>query len=168
MNFLEIENKIKELKISPNQIGYQEPMKNHTTFKIGGPAQCFITINHIEELKEVLRVANQYNIPITVIGNGSNLLVSDKGIPGITVRIKLEKIDIQQKEEMIQITVGAGEKLGKLAQICLQKEITGLEELSGIPGTVGGAIRMNAGAHGKEIKDIVKLVKAINYQGKEK
>lgn len=168
MNFLEIENKIKELKISPNQIDYQEPMKNHTTFKIGGPAQCFITINHIEELKEVLRVANQYNIPITVIGNGSNLLVSDKGIQGITVRIKLEKIDIQQKEEIIQITVGAGEKLGKLAQICLQKEITGLEELSGIPGTIGGAIRMNAGAHGKEIKDIVKLVKAINYQGKEK
>lgn len=168
MNFLEIENKIKDLNISPNQICYQEPMKNHTTFKIGGPAQCFITINQIEELKEVLRVANEYNISITIVGNGSNLLVSDKGIRGITLKMKLEKIEIQEKGEIIQITVGAGEKLGKLAQICLQKEITGLEELSGIPGTIGGAIRMNAGAHGKEIKDIVKLVKGIDYQGKEK
>ena len=113
-------------------------------------------------------MASQNNIAITVIGNGSNLLVSDKGIAGITVMIKLEKIEIQEQDNIVQIKVGAGEKLGKLAQICLQKEITGLEELSGIPGTIGGAVRMNAGAHGKEMKDIIKSVKAINYQGQEK
>ena len=81
--------------------------------------------------------------------------------------IKLGKIDIQE-DDLVKITVGAGEKLGKIAQICLQKEISGLEELSGIPGTIGGAIRMNAGAHGKEMKDIVKTVKCIDYNGNEK
>lgn len=167
-DFLEIEEQIKNLKISKDKIFYQEPMKKHTTFKIGGPAECLIKIDKIEDLKEILEFANQKNIAITVIGNGSNLLVMDKGIEGITLMIKLGKIDIQEKEEAIQVTVGAGEKLGKLAQICLQKEITGVEELSGIPGTIGGAVRMNAGAHGKEMKDIVKIVKCLDYQGKEK
>ncbi len=165
---MEIEEQIKNLKISKDKIFYHEPMKKHTTFKIGGPAECLIKIDKIEELKEILEFANQKNIAITVVGNGSNLLVLDQGIKGITLMIKLGKIDIQEKEEAIQITVGAGEKLGKLAQICLQKEIAGLEELSGIPGTIGGAVRMNAGAHGKEMKDIVKTVKCLDYQGKEK
>lgn len=168
MNFLEIEDKIKNLKIPENKILYQEPMKKHTTFKIGGPAECLIKIDKLEELKKVLEVANQNNIPITIIGNGSNVLVSERGISGITLMIKLEKIEIQTEKGAIQITVGAGEKLGKLSQICLQNEITGLEELSGIPGTIGGAVRMNAGAHGREMKDIIKTVKCIDYQGKEK
>ena len=165
---MEIEDKIKNLKIPENKILYQEPMKKHTTFKIGGPAECFIKIDKLEELKKVLEVANQNNIPITIIGNGSNVLVSERGISGITLMIKLEKIEIQTEKGAIQITVGAGEKLGKLSQICLQNEITGLEELSGIPGTIGGAVRMNAGAHGREMKDIIKTVKCIDYQGKEK
>lgn len=168
MNFLGIEEQIKNLKIPESKIWYQEPMKKHTTFKIGGPAECLIKIDNLEELKEVLKVANQNNIPVTIIGNGSNVLVLDKGIQGITLEIKLEKMKIQEENNTIQITVGAGEKLGKLAQICLQNEITGLEELSGIPGTIGGAVRMNAGAHGREIKDIIKTVKCIDMQGKEK
>lgn len=168
MKFLGIESQIKKLKIAKNKILYQEPMSKHTTFKIGGAAECFIKIDNLQELKEILEMASQNNIAITVIGNGSNLLVSDKGIAGITVMIKLEKIEIQEQDNIVQIKVGAGEKLGKLAQICLQKEIAGLEELSGIPGTIGGAVRMNAGAHGKEMKDIIKSVKAINYQGQEK
>ena len=89
MNFLEIEDKIKNLKIPENKILYQEPMKKHTTFKIGGPAECFIKIDKLEELKKVLEVANQNNIPITIIGNGSNVLVSERGISGITLMIKL-------------------------------------------------------------------------------
>ncbi len=168
MKFLGIESQIKNLKIPKSKILYQEPMKKHTTFKIGGPAESLIKIDNLEELKEVLEVANQNDIPITIMGNGSNVLVLDQGIPGITLMIKLEKIEIQVEDEKIQITVGAGEKLGKLAQICLQNEITGLEELSGIPGTIGGAVRMNAGAHSREMKDIVKTVKCIDYQGKEK
>lgn len=168
MDFLEIENQIKDLKIPESKILYQEPMRKHTTFKIGGAAECLIKIDSLNELKEILTFVNQNHLPLTIVGNGSNLLISDKGIKGITLMIKLEKIDIQEKNDTIQITVGAGEKLGKLAQICLQNEITGLEELSGIPGTVGGAVRMNAGAHGKEMKDITKKVKCIDYQGKEK
>lgn len=133
---MEIEKQINSLKIDKNKIYYQEPMKKHTTFKIGGPAECLISIEKEEELKEILKLANQNLIPLTILGNGSNVLVSDKGIKGITLTIKIEKMEIQEKDSEIEITVGAGEKLGKLAYTCLKKEITGLEELSGIPGTI--------------------------------
>lgn len=162
------EKQIKSLKIAKEKIFYDEPMKKHTTFKIGGPAEYFIKIDQKEELEEVLELAKKDNIPVTIIGNGSNLLVSDKGIKGITLMIKLEKINIQEKHGIVEIIVGAGEKLGKLAQLCWQKEITGLEELAGIPGTIGGAIRMNAGAYGKEMKDMVQTVKCLDYQGEER
>ncbi|MCI8471184.1 MAG: UDP-N-acetylmuramate dehydrogenase [Clostridia bacterium] len=163
-----IEKQIENLKIAKEKIFYEEPMEKHTTFKIGGPAECFIKIEQKEEIKEILKLAKKNNVSVTIIGNGSNLLVSDKGIKGITLMIKLEKIDIQEKNEIVEVTVGSGEKLGKLAQICWQKEITGLEELAGIPGTIGGAIRMNAGAYGREMKDIVQTVKCLDYQGEEK
>lgn len=159
---------IKDLKIEKNKILYNEPMKNHTTFKIGGPAEVLIKIDNIEDLKETLKFAKLNNKPITIIGNGSNVLVTDKGIKGITVIIKIENLKIEEKGKTIILQVGAGEKLAKLAGICMQKEIAGLEELSGIPGTIGGAVRMNAGAHGKEMKDIVKSIKCIDYQGDEK
>ena len=165
---MDIKEATKNLTIAREKISYQEEMKKHTTFQIGGPAECMIRIEEKEELKEVLEVAKRNNVPITILGNGSNLLVLDKGIKGITLKIKLEKIKIQEKNEVIEITVGSGEKLGKLAYKCLAEEITGLEELSGIPGTIGGAVRMNAGAHGKEMKDIIKTVKCMDYQGNEK
>ncbi|MCI8383341.1 MAG: UDP-N-acetylmuramate dehydrogenase [Clostridia bacterium] len=165
---MDIKEATKNLTIAKEKISYQEEMKKHTTFQIGGPAECMIRIEEKEELKEVLEVAKRNNVPITILGNGSNLLVLDKGIKGITLKIKLEKIKIQEKNEAIEITVGSGEKLGKLAYKCLAEEITGLEELSGIPGTIGGAVRMNAGAHGKEMKDIIKTVKCMDYQGNEK
>ncbi len=165
---MDIANQIKNLGIQQENILYNEPMKKHTTFKIGGPAQIFIKIDNIEDLKKILLFANKNNQQVTIIGNGSNLLVLDKGIKGITLNIRIEKIDIEKKDEKVKIIVGAGEKIGKLAKICLQEQITGLEELSGIPGTIGGAIRMNAGAHGKEMKDIVKTVKCMDYQGNER
>lgn len=118
---MEFEEKLKNLKIPKEKVLYQEPMKKHTTFKIGGPAQCFIKIEKKEELKEILNLANQNSIPITIIGNGSNILVLDKGIKGITLQINIEKIEIQEKNEAIQITVGAGEKLGKLARNSTKK-----------------------------------------------
>ena len=165
---MDIANQIKNLGIQQENILYNEPMKKHTTFKIGGPAQIFIKIDNIEDLKKILLFANKNNQQVTIIGNGSNLLVLDKGIKGITLNIRIEKIDIEKKDEKVKIIVGAGEKIRKLARICLQEQITGLEELSGIPGTIGGAIRMNAGAHGKEMKDIVKTVKCMDYQGNER
>lgn len=167
---MDLEKLIKEsnLQIDKQKIIFNEPMKKHSTFKLGGPAECLIKVDNIDELKEILEFSNENEIPLTIIGNGSNILVSDEGIKGITLIIKLEKIEIQEEKDNVKVNVGAGEKLGKLARIFLEKEISGFEELSGIPGTIGGAIRMNAGAHGKEMKDIVKCVKCIDYQGNKK
>lgn len=116
MKKLEIEKEISNLKLEKSAIHYQEPMKKHTTFKIGGKAECLIEIKKEEEIKEILNIAKEKQIPLTILGNGSNILVSDKGIKGITLVIKLEKIEIQEKTGEIEITVGAGEKLGKLAR----------------------------------------------------
>lgn len=168
MKGLDIEKQIRNLEISKNKIFYQEPMKKHTTFQIGGPAEYFILVEKIEELKEILQLAKQNEISVTVIGNGSNILVLDSGIKGITLMIKIEKIEFQENHKLTELIVGAGEKLGKLAQIAKKQKLTGLEELSGIPGTIGGAVKMNAGAHGKEMKDLVKKVKCFDYEGKEK
>ena len=155
------------LNINKEQIKYNEPMKNHTTFKIGGPADCYIIVKTKEELKEVLIFAKENNIPVTIVGNGSNLLVLDGGIEGIIVNIRLDNIEIKDKKENVEIKVDAGYKLTILGQKCMQNEIEGFEELSGIPGTIGGAIIMNAGAHGREMKDVVRSIKAFDYDGNE-
>lgn len=151
-------------------------MKKHTSFKIGGNADLFITVKKIDEIKYILEYVNKNNISLTVIGNGSNILVTDKGIRGIVMKIDLQGINIEKKIEDIAlqvenrmiaeesenynynqaiVTVGAGVKLGKLAQMLLKEEIEGFEFASGIPGSIGGAVRMNAGAYGKEMKDVV-------------
>ena len=167
MNLKELIEK-SNLQLEKQNILWDEPMDRHSTFQIGGPAECFIKVYNIKQLKEILKLVKENKIPLTVIGNGSNILVLDKGIKGITLMIKIEKIEIQNNTNNVSVIVGAGEKIGKIARILLEKEIAGIEELSGIPGTIGGAIRMNAGAHGKEIKDIVKSVTCIDYQGNEK
>ena len=164
MNLKELIEK-SNLQIDKNKILYNEQMSKHTTFKVGGPAEVFIKIDNIDDLKEILEFVNKNKIPLTVVGNGSNIVVLDSGIKGITICIKLEKTEVKENNDGIEIVVGAGKKIAKLARECLEKEITGLEELSGIPGTIGGAVKMNAGAHGKEMKDIVKKVKYIDYNG---
>lgn len=152
------------IKIDKSNIIFDEPMKKYTTFKIGGIAESLIKITNEEELKEILEFTNKEKIKATIIGNGSNILVSDKGIRGIVILNRIENIRVERKKENIEVIVGSGTKMSKLAYILLKEEIEGFEELSGIPGTVGGAIFMNAGAHGKEIKDIVKTVKCIDYE----
>ena len=153
--------------ISKDLIKTNEPMKNHTSFKIGGPAEIYIKITSIEELQKVLEFAKKENIKITILGNGSNVLVSDKGIKGIVIKTNLKDINIENKDsENIEVTVNDAVPIGFLAQKFLKEEIAGFEELSGIPGTIGGAILMNAGAHGKEIKDIVTEVTAMDYNGR--
>lgn len=155
------------LEIKKENIILNELMNKYTTFKIGGPAECLIKINNINELKEVLKFAEKNKINITIIGNGSNLLVTDKGIKGIVLLNRLEDIQIKDNENNIELTVKSGTKMSIIARKCLEQNITGFEELSGIPGTIGGAVIMNAGAHGKEMKNIVKTVKCIDYQGNE-
>lgn len=152
--------------ISKEKIKQNEPMKEHTSLKIGGPADFFIKVNCIEELKNILQFSKNNKIPLTIIGNGSNLLVKDKGIRGIVLKIELKNIQIKNVDQRnVEITVGNGLQMGFLAQKLLKEEITGFEELSGIPGTIGGTVIMNAGAHGKEMKDIVAEVTTIDYDG---
>ncbi len=168
---MEVKQIIEEanLKISKDKILFAEPMNKYTSFKIGGPAECLIKIQNIEELKDVLKLANKNNIPVNIIGNGSNLLVLDEGISGITLMIKIEGISFNTlNDEKIIVCVGAGEKITKAGRIFLNNSLTGFEEISGIPGTFGGAVRMNAGAHGKEMKDIVRKVICMDYLGNEK
>lgn len=153
---------------SKENIKQNEPMKSHTSFKIGGNADVFVKINTIEELKNILNFCKDENVPITIIGNGSNILVTEKGIRGITIKLELKNIQIldeSKSKTTKQITVDSGVQLGFLAQKLLKEEIEGFEELSGIPGTIGGAVIMNAGAHGKEMKDIVTEIVAIDYDG---
>ena len=153
--------------ISKENIKQNEQMKNHTSFKIGGPAEIYIKITSIEELQKVLEFAKKENVKITILGNGSNVLVSDKGINGIVIKTNLKEINIENKDSKnVEVTVSDAVPIGFLAQKFLKEERTGYEELSGIPGTIGGAILMNAGAHGKEIKDIVTEVTAMDYNGK--
>ena len=151
--------------IDIKKVKFNELMSRHTTFKIGGMAECFIRVDTIDELKEVLRFIRDNNINLTIVGNGSNLLVLDEGIKGITLKINIKKQNIEIKDNCIEVTVGAGNSNIELAQNLLKEEITGFEEISGIPGSIGGAIRMNAGAYGKEMKDIVKDVTFIDYDG---
>ncbi len=153
-------------KIIPeDKIFLNEPMSRHTSFKIGGPAEVFIKVKTIEELKSVIDVANKNNTPLYIIGNGSNLLVKDEGIEGIVLKLELDHLKIDKNNNNVTVTVGSGVMMGLLAQKLMQEGITGFEELSGIPGTIGGAIRMNAGAHGKEIKDIVDTTTYIDMNG---
>jgi UDP-N-acetylmuramate dehydrogenase len=162
---LNLEQLIDNLNISKEKIKYNEPMAKHTSFKIGGPAQCFINAESVEEIKQICKVASKNDINLTIIGNGSNLLVTDNGINGIVVKVNIKKFELEFSNDDVSLIVGAGNKLGEIAQKLLRNEITGFEFAAGIPGTIGGAVRMNAGAYGKEMKDIVETVKCMDYDG---
>ena len=138
-------------KIAPKRILLNEPMLKHTSFKIGGPADMLVIINNLEELKYAVEISKKYKLPITCIGNGSNLLVKDKGIRGVTIKLNLKGIEINNEE----IQVEAGVPLPILARTAYENNLSGLEFAYGIPGTVGGAVKMNAGAYGGEFGDIV-------------
>ena len=161
----ELKSQILQLGILKDNILFDEPMSKHTTFKVGGPAECYIKIDDIQDLRHILRFAKQNDIPITILGNGSNVLVLDGGIKGIVLNIRFNKIEMMNLDKKIFANVGAGVKISVFGHLLLKNAITGLEELSGIPGTIGGAVRMNAGAHGKEFKDIVSTVTCMDYDG---
>lgn len=157
---MNIENVYEELleKMPQIVIYKNEPMCKHTSFKIGGNADIYIKAKSIEEIIKIKQYTKENKIPLTVIGNGSNLLVKDNGIRGITIQVDIQQIDIQMNEKDVYVDVTSGVKLGTLAIMLQQKGIAGFEFAGGIPGTIGGAIRMNAGAYGKEFSDIVEEV----------
>lgn len=160
-----LKNKILQLGIPKENILFDEYMSNHTSFKVGGPAECYIKIDNTQDLRHILKFAKEHEIPVTVLGNGSNVLVLDKGIKGIVLNIRLNKIEMVNLDGKIFANIGSGIKISVFGHLLLKNEITGFEELSGIPGTIGGAVRMNAGAHGKEFKDIVSTVTCMDYDG---
>lgn len=163
----DLERQLQEI-VKRNNVLKNEPMSKHTSLKIGGIADYFIKIKSIDELKNVLEFTNKNKIKTTIVGNGTNLLVKDGGIRGVVIKLELIDFKIKKMANEVQITVGSGMTLAALAAVALKEEIAGLEFLSGIPGTIGGAIRMNAGAYGSEMKDIVVKTRYMTYDGKIK
>ena len=154
--------------VKKDNILKDEPMSKHTSLKIGGSADYFIIVETVDELKLLIKFAKKNKIPITVVGNGTNLLVRDGGIRGFTIKLGFKDFKIRKTTDDVIITVDAGMSLSALSAIALKEELTGLEFLSGIPGTIGGALRMNAGAYGKEMKDIVIKTKYLDENEKIK
>ena len=148
--------------LTKDRIRQNEPMKNHTTFRVGGPADIFLTPS-AEELPTVLSVCREEQMPVTVIGNGSNLLVGDQGIRGVVICIGFGMRGIRVDGE--KIFLEAGVTLAAAAQQAAKAGLTGLEFASGIPGTFGGAVVMNAGAYGGEMKDVIVSVRVISEDG---
>lgn len=149
--------------VGADNVRFDEPMKKHTTFKIGGPADIMVYPHTSEEVKEVYTYCLNEKIPVMVIGNGSNLLVSDAGIRGVVIKLAENFADIMAYHEVI--TAEAGALLSRIGVIARDNALSGFEFASGIPGCVGGACVMNAGAYGGEMKDILISVTAMDKEG---
>ena len=145
------------------QVKKDEPMKIHTTFRVGGPASYFVTPETEEEVAKVIEVCTQENVPYYIVGNGSNLLVSDQGYEGVIIQIykQMNRVEITENE----IHAQAGALLSMIANRAMEAELTGFEFAAGIPGTLGGALRMNAGAYGGEMKQIVESAEVLTSEG---
>lgn len=155
---------IDELKsvLDESQILKNEPMSQHTSFRVGGPAELFLK-PEAGHIGDIIYLCHQNGMPYVVLGNGSNILVADSGIAGVVIEIGNNLSDISINKN--KIIAGAGATLSNCAQAAAQKGLSGMEELAGIPGSIGGAVTMNAGAYGGEIKNILSRVKVINQQG---
>ena len=149
--------------VRKEQILEEEPMKKHTTFRIGGPAEYLILPQTTEEIADVIKLCRQEEIPWYIVGNGSNLLVADEGVRGVVIQLLRNFNQIQV--EGCQIRMQAGAQNAAVAKRALDASLTGFEFAAGIPGTIGGAVVMNAGAYGGEMKDILKEVTVLDPKG---
>lgn len=149
--------------VRKEQILGEEPMKKHTTFRIGGPAEYLILPQTTEEIADVIKLCRQEEIPWYIVGNGSNLLVADEGVRGVVIQMLRNFNQIQV--EGCQIRMQAGAQNAAVAKRALDASLTGFEFAAGIPGTIGGAVVMNAGAYGGEMKDILKEVTVLDPNG---
>lgn len=146
-------NELSEILSKESKLFFDEPMKKHTTFKIGGNADCFLIVNSYEDLEKALKFAKSNDVPVMIVGNGSNLLVSDKGIRGIVIKLGAFFSEVICEGSLI--TAGAGASLSSVTQEALKNGLTGIEWAFGIPGTIGGAVFMNAGAYDGSMSDVV-------------
>ena len=149
--------------VRKEQILEEEPMKKHTTFRIGGPAEYLILPQTTEEIADVIKLCRQEEIPWYIVGNGSNLLVADEGVRGVVIQLLRNFNQIQVED--CQIRMQAGAQNAAVAKRALDASLTGFEFAAGIPGTIGGAVVMNAGAYGGEMKDILKEVTVLDPNG---
>lgn len=149
--------------VSEENISLQEKMAGHTTFRIGGPADCFLQLESEEQLQKVQRYLNLVGEPYFILGNGSNLLVSDRGYQGIILQIghKMSRIQVNGNTIVAQ----AGAPLSQVSKAAYEHSLAGLEFAAGIPGTVGGGVVMNAGAYGGEMSQVVTMVRVVDKNG---
>lgn len=152
-----------EIMIPKANIKENEPMKSHTSFKIGGMADVFVSPTTKEQLVDAIRICKENKVPYYIIGNGSNLLVSDKGFRGVIIEVSKNLSQIHRKDNTI--TAQAGALLARIAKTAESAELTGFEFAHGIPGTLGGAVTMNAGAYDGEIKNVILQAEVINEKG---
>lgn len=149
--------------LGSDNVKLQEPMKKHTTFRIGGPADYYLCPHSVRELQAVLHICRGEKLPFFILGNGSNLLVSDKGYRGAVIQLWKNMSEIERTGTRIRAQAGA--LLSKIAAAALEDGLTGMEFAAGIPGTLGGAVVMNAGAYGGEMKDVIKEVQVMDQEG---
>lgn len=151
--------------LAADSVRTEESMRDHTTFRIGGPAKYFVTPKTQKELTDTVGLCRKEAMAFYVIGNGSNLLVSDKGYEGVIISMEgLASWQAAEDGEAV-LSAGAGILLSRLAKAAASKSLTGLEFAAGIPGTLGGAVVMNAGAYGSEMKDVIRWVRVLDRQG---
>ena len=158
-----IENKFCACLGSDN-VYRNEPMRRHTTFRIGGPADYYLCPHSAKEIQKVVEICREEKLPYYILGNGSNLLDSDQGYRGVVIQLWKNVSDIRVEGCLIHAKAGAS--LAKIAAEALEEGLTGMEFAAGIPGTLGGAVVMNAGAYGGEMKDILKEVLVMDQQGR--
>ena len=147
-----------------SQVRTDEPMSSHTTFRIGGTADYFVMPSSVEELQTIIRLLKKSDINYYVIGNGSNLLVGDKGFRGVIIQLS-DAFDEVEYIDDVTVKAMSGMKLSRLGNRLSDKGLAGFEFATGIPGTIGGAVRMNAGADGGEIKDIIVRAEVLDQNG---
>lgn len=164
--------------VGSSYIRKDEPMNKHTTFKTGGNALIFVEIINAAHLKRIINIAYKYGIPYFVIGNGSNILVRDEGYTGVILKLadsfsdtvlydenNVDYKEIQGDKKVLSVSAYGQEKLAAVAKEVSKRGYTGMETLAGIPGTIGGATAMNAGAYGTEIKDVIESAVVMNSRG---
>lgn len=149
--------------VPAENIRYEEPLKNYTTFRIGGIADCMISVESALQMQDVLRYLRKVELPFFILGNGSNLLVGDKGYRGVILRMTDGMNGVSA--DGCRIRAQAGASLAKAARTALEQGLTGLEFASGIPGSIGGGVIMNAGAYGGEMSQVVEYVTALDRNG---
>lgn len=154
--------------LKEDQVLLDEPMSRHTTFEIGGPADCLIFPTTTEEVQQVLALVNEYELPLTVLGNGSNVLVRDGGIRGVVLKFNGPMSAIRLSGDGTHIVADAGAHLKDVSEFAAKNGLTGLEYACGIPGSIGGAIFMNAGAYDGETKNVAYAVRAVTRAGELK